>query len=356
MTRIPHVSRGSRKGLILLAVLAAVGCVSAYEAGDRLYRQGDVASALHVWGSVSPGDSEYERVAPRLKLVQDEWERQLKRYEKRARFYESQGRLAEAVLYYRLTLKLDPRRTRLLGLVQELVRTLERRVDEERHGLELAVPEGRLQDAALHARRLERLDPFDPATQIEIRQVRAAVGSEVLRNLEDGKQAFSRGDRRSARRSFERVLELDESQEAAHGYLAYIRRFKEIEADERVPPSPRTIPPEDILAEGHFQSGQRAERRGEPFAAIAEYQAVLDMDSEHEAARHRVAVLRKQLEPQIDELYATGNRHFQDEDLDNALRYWRRVLLIDPAHERTRENVDRAQRILSRLEEMKSED
>ena len=95
--------------------------------------------------------------------------------------------------------------------------------------------------------------------------------------------------------------------------------------------------------------------RGEPFAAIAEYQAVLDMDFEHEAARHRVSVLRKQLQPQIDELYSTGNRYFQDEDLDNALRYWRRVLLIDPEHERTSENVDRAQRILSRLEEMKGE-
>jgi hypothetical protein len=33
---------------------------------------------------------------------------------------------------------------------------------------------------------------------------------------------------------------------------------------------------------------------------------------------------------------------------------WRRVLLIDPGHQRTRENVERAERMLSRLEEIQT--
>jgi cytochrome c-type biogenesis protein CcmH/NrfG len=60
------------------------------------------------------------------------------------------------------------------------------------------------------------------------------------------------------------------------------------------------------------------------------------------------------LRPRVDELYALGKRYFQEEDLHNALRSWRRVLLIDPDDVRTREHIERAERMLSRLEEIQT--
>jgi hypothetical protein len=34
---------------------------------------------------------------------------------------------------------------------------------------------------------------------------------------------------------------------------------------------------------------------------------------------------------------------------------WQRLLLINPEHERTRENVERAERMLTRLEELRTD-
>jgi tetratricopeptide (TPR) repeat protein len=354
-----------------VVLAAAAACAGHYERGEKLYRQGDVPGAIAEWRAVQPGDRDFERTAPRLKAVDEEFRRLLRRYQKRAEFYRQQERLAEAVLYYRLALELEPNQPEVLALVQELVRQQERQVAETRAALEAALAENRLVDAGRHAERLGRLDPFDPAVQVDLRQVRAAVGAEVLRHLEVGKQAYGLGDRAGAERAFQHVLELQPGEETAMGYLAYIRRFEELEGQQAAqakgaqgqgaaqaasasPPAPSSVSAEDIVAEGHYRSAQQAEQAGDPLRAIQEYLAALRVSPKHAAARRRLASLRQELQPRVEELYETGKRYFQDEDLQNALKTWRQVLLIDPAHERTLENVERAERMLSRLEEIQT--
>jgi tetratricopeptide (TPR) repeat protein len=357
----------ARVGATLLC-LALSSCASKLERGEALYRQGDVRAALAAWRAIEPGESGYSRARARLEIVEAEVERSLRRWEKQAAFFENQGRLAEAVLYYRLTLKVDPDRDGTLERVQRLVRELARRAGEQRSKLQAALDGGRLVDASRHASELSRLDPFDPAIQIDLRQVQAAVGSEVMRNIEDGRRAYASGERERALASFRRVLDLDEANETAQGYLSYLQRLSELEqervsapglkpaapTDESFPPPPRTVSQEEIRAEGHYRSATRAEERGDPFRALAEYESALRLDPKHRAARRRLQALRTELVPRIEELYETGKRYFQEDDLRNALRVWRQVLLIDPRHERTRENVDRAERILSRIEELQT--
>ena len=50
--------------------------------------------------------------------------------------------------------------------------------------------QGKLPEAKQSAEKLQRLDPFDPGIQIEVRQVSAETGAQVLRSLEDGKRAY----------------------------------------------------------------------------------------------------------------------------------------------------------------------
>lgn len=346
--------------MLLLSLLA---CAQNYERGEKLYAEGDVAGALAVWRAIPESSSEYPRAHARLGTVEGELSSSLARYEKRAQFFEGEGRLAEAVLYYRLALKLDPDRPATLDRVQKLFRRLHDEEAAERKKLAAALAAGKLREANQSAEKLQRLDPFDPGIQIEVRQVSAETGEQVLRSLEDGKRAYSVGDRVGASAAFAHALELDPGNEAALGYLSYIKRYDEEMAAEsqrqtrsaaRGAPPPPTLSSQEILAEGHFRSGQQAEEAGDPYRALQEYIAALEIDPKHAAARRRLVSLRAELAPRLPVLYEQGKHYFQEEDLEKALASWRDALLIAPDDQRTKENVDRAERILSRLEEIQT--
>ena len=131
--------------------------------------------------------------------------------------------------------------------------------------------------------------------------MRAETGAQVLRFLEDGKRAYAVGDRAGARSAFEHVLELDSENEAALGYLSYLKRYDQDSAAEqqlaqahaeerRRPQTARVLPPpsvssEEILAEGRYRSGQQAEEAGDPYRAIRDYEEALRIDPKHAAAR-----------------------------------------------------------------------
>ena len=100
-------AKRARRGLLLAAGLLAA-CTTALERGEALYRQGDVVGALEVWRQVPEGSGQYPEVKVRLQAVESEFDRLRRRYEKRAAFFESEGRVAEAVLYYRLAHQIDP--------------------------------------------------------------------------------------------------------------------------------------------------------------------------------------------------------------------------------------------------------
>ena len=343
-----------RKALLSLALLSSASCATPLERGEGLYRQGDVRGALELWHSVPQTSPEYTRVRARLEVVESEFERMLLRYEKRAEFFEGDGRLAEAALYYRLAYTMDPDRVALLERVQQLVRRLNARAGEERAGLRAALAEGDLERALEHARLLETLDPFDPTVQLEIRRLRGVLGAETMAAISAGEAAYAAGNRPAAQGHFQRVLELDPSNETALGYLSYIRRFETLDARRGIPPPPSSISREEIIAEGHYRSARQEEQQGEPYKAIPEYEAALSVNPRHQGARRSLTALRSRLRPEVAGLYQMGKRYFQEEDLHNALRVWRRALSIDPTDQRTRENVERAERMLARLEEIQS--
>jgi tetratricopeptide (TPR) repeat protein len=348
--------------LAILAGLLAAGCASRLDTADELYRQGALREAVGVWRSVPEDSGERVRAQERLDVVEGELSRMLRRFEKQAAFFEAEGRLAEAVLYYRLALKLDAERGEALDRVQRLVRVLRTRSGQVRGEMLASLERGDLVAASRRADELLALNPLDPAVQIDVRQVQHAIGAEVLRNMEGGRRAYAAGDLGAARSAFEAVCALDADNEEALGYLSYIelsaRRAERRTAPAAKPVSaapPRVAPrSEELLAEGHFRQGQEAERRGDSFRAIEQYERALAADASHIGARRGLERLRRELAARVPELYAAGKRDFQDDDLHNALKKWNQVLLIQPDHPQATDNAERARRILERLEELQS--
>ena len=112
------------------------------------------------------------------------------------------------------------------------------------------------------------------------------------------------------------------------------------------------VSPREISAESHYRKGRRAELADRKFDALREYSRALDNSAHHLKARSALNRLRRELSPQIPGLYAEGRRFFREDDLQNALVSWERVLLIEPEHTQAAESAERARRILSRLEEI----
>lgn len=330
----------------------ALACASSYERGEELYRQGALGEALDTWRSVPAGGSEFVRAQERLAEVEPIVRRQTRRFEKRARGFERDGHLANAVLYYRMLLRIDPDRRDVLERVQRLFREQRELEDKELAAIRAALEDGRLGIAAQHARNLEKINPYDPAIQVEVRQVRAAAGEEIQKRQAALNAAIKSGKHRSARTSAQRVLAIDPEDAKAQGILDVLQTRKTL-SDRRKPlPDPAAATDPQLESLGLYRRGRALERQERPFVALDVYVEAVRRDPDNLAAQRRLRRLRNELRPRVEPLYERGKELFQDDDLQSALVAWQNVLRIDPEHERAKENADRARRILSRLEEI----
>jgi tetratricopeptide (TPR) repeat protein len=354
------------------AALAASACTTPLELGERRYRAGDSRGALEIWRDVRPDATYYPKVRRRIEAVESEFQQLVVRYEKRAVYYERQGRLAESILNYRLALEIEPENGATLAHVQDLARELAAKKRAAKEALREHLEGSQLAAASGDLARLRTLDPFDSELETTSRQVEDALRGQVEELIARGRRGFTSGDYRGSRRAFEQVLELDAQNESARGYLAYIDAIRAEEARRtvaRVEPAgvrdaarlPREETPlaqasdDEIRAEGQHQNALAADRAGDPYAAIRNDLRALELAPNHGEARRHLAELRARLEPEVAQLVATGRQHYQQEELHSALDAWRRALLIDPGNEEARAYVGRAEMLLQNLERLRSE-
>ena len=357
---MPRPCRPVLAAACLFGAALAAACTTPLELGERRYREGDQLAALEIWRGVPPSATYYPRVRRRIEAVEAEFQQLVVRYEKRAVYYEKQGRLAESILNYRLALQLEPDDEVTLDHVQELARTLSARKREAKSALRENLDAGHLADARGNLMALRTLDPFDSELESVSRQVDDALRVQVEDLLARGRRGFTSGNYGSARPSFEAVLALDGQNESARGYLAYIDaiRAEEGRADAALPRVETRLvraSDDEIRAEGYHQNALAADRSGDPYAAIRNDLRALELAPEHGGAGRHLAELRRRLSPDVARLIETGQGHYQQEELHSALDAWRRALLIDPANEEARAYVARAELLLQNLERLRSD-
>jgi len=343
-----------------LLALSWAGCGTPLATGERLYREGDRLAALETWRAIPEDDSGHEKAQERIAVVEEEFHQLVVRYKQRARYFEAKDRLAESIVNYRLALKLQPDDAETLAHVQDLARKIvsERRVLRAQYRADFEA--GHLARAGASLEQLRTLDPFDPALQAEERELREGLQESITQLLAVGRRGFSDGNYAAAERAFRSVLEVDQSNESARGYLSYIETIRRASRTAGGEPAafepPETFASDaEIRAEGFHQNALAAEASGDRFAAIGHDLQALNAFANHAGARRHLTEIRRQLTPQVDILIEEGRTHFRNEDLQSALDSWQRALLVDPGNQRARAYAARAVRQLENLERLRSE-
>jgi len=359
--------RARKRWLASACACSALACTTALERGEQVYQAGDRAEAIAVWEKIDSAELDYASAQGRIDAVAEERGQLIERYLQRGRYFEERGRLAEAVLDYRLALRIEPNDRTTLAHVQELSRRVAKGRAEGLALFRAAFARDDLAAARVHVSSLRVLDAFSPEVADCQRQLAEALATRIEASLARANDRLDAGRFREAESAFRAVLELDPQNVTARGNLAYIERLRTESApaanatpdptDPDVAPRPRvsTRPREfEIRAEGYFQNALGAEASGDPLQAIRYDLAAIDADASHAAARSHLAALRRALDAQVPGLLEAGRRHFQREDLQAALDQWELVLLIDPGNSEARDYSARAQKLLERLEEMRA--
>ena len=349
-----------KRALLLFLVAAAAGCTTPLAVGGRLYREGDRLGALETWRSIQENSYEYEASQQRIAVVEEEFNRLVKRYKQRARYFEAKERLAESILDYRLALKLQPDDADTLAHVQQLARMVTSRKAELKQQYEEAFGEGDLAAARKNMDQLRALDPYDPELQTDERKLYDELRLAVERELEDGEREFMLGNHTDAESHFGSVLALDPDNALAQGYISYNAEFLRdqeatVERSASFASEKRSASRADIRAEGLYQNARAEAELEHDYTAIDLYERALDANPKHQEARQELNKLRSRLSGRVDTLIEEGRKFYRDEDLSKALVQWNRALLVDPDNQRARAYVARAERQIQNLERLRSE-
>ncbi|MCU7906929.1 MAG: hypothetical protein KZQ76_14020 [Candidatus Thiodiazotropha sp. (ex Epidulcina cf. delphinae)] len=99
---------------------------------------------------------------------------------------------------------------------------------------------------------------------------------------------------------------------------------------------------------------RRFSERGQLRDARRVLKSVLKEAPSSEVAKRMLAEVNGRLEKYIDNLLSAGDRLYRDGEIESAKATWLAALALDPRDERVREKIQRAQRVLDNLENLRN--
>ena len=322
---------------------------------DRQYGR-----ALDALSRVDPKDPLYERLAQRrrdIKALAESYEQDTL---EQARKAVEGGDWAKALDLYDKALERLPESTVLRDGLAQLHKRQNARVEEER--LELLIHRGRwLQRALPIHQRIARILPRDDDAQEEL-EAKQQQAEEVGRRLgERGAAALADAEYGVAERTLPLAASLsdDEVVQDAHAKLkawhAEQAQKKEAErkrrlqeAEQRKEAKRRRV--ERLWKEYHQAFEDKAfVKARERLNALAEA-ASGDEDVAKQRKRLKAAV-----QAEVVRLFEQGVSLYSRGRFQEAVERWQRVLELEPEHRPAKESLQRAQRVLERVERLRTE-
>ncbi len=289
-------------------------------------------------------------------LIEDERRRQfLFNKDKGDEFYR-QYRLDSALTYYQRALAFDENNQQIIGTIaaiensRRVQREQEQLLRDRQYELNLMIQTYLDQAELFYAKAyypaaldmlelIFEIDPNHRAARELKAQVEKAMSSEVVDNLKAAREARARGDQLAAIEAYQRVLYLDPTNAEA------LRGKQDVATNLDI--ARHLNLGIDLFKAGHYEEARKhfqavlSANRNEPVAQ--EY-----IDRIENALAHPPTLEQIQEDGPIWQYYLEGLRHMRNQEYDEAIKAWQKVLEAYPGNENTLNNIEQARlRLLS---------
>jgi hypothetical protein len=103
-----------------------------------------------------------------------------------------------------------------------------------------------------------------------------------------------------------------------------------------------------------LEEAQRLSEAGQLTEAKRVLKVILKEDPRNDNAKKMLRRVQNRLKTYIENLLAAGDRLYREGEIEGAKATWRAALSLDPQEQRAREKIDRAQRVLDNLENLRN--
>ena len=314
--------------------------------------------ALDALSGIDPKDPEYSKLAAKRRQV----ESLAKTYEKEVVAQAAEdiekGNWARALDAYDTALEGMPNSTYLKDGLAELHSKQSSLVAAQR--LDLTVARARFLERALPIfERIARIDPRDRDAREALQEHRESIKETAQYLARTGTAAFEAAEYEVAERTLPLAASLSDDKMIQGAYTEFkewreARERKRRIAHERY--LKRTKAREE-MAQRHFDELMKEYRRNYDDRRYQNARKILSK-LEHTAIHQSdVEKERKQLETAIDieveRLFEVGVTHYSRGEFEKAVQLWERVIDLRPDYRPAVDNLDRAERVLERLDQLR---
>ncbi len=146
----------------------------------------------------------------------------------------------------------------------------------------------------------------------------------ILALFEQGVRSYVRSDFQTAIEFFKKALGKAEENSYLNAYLQKSSQMLEQQIAE------------------FYQDGWKAQQAGELLSAQKEYTKVLRLSPGHPEVVKQLAELKTKIQQETEKFYNEGKQYFDQNDMDQAIRIWNKILEIEPTNDRAIKKIEEA--------------
>lgn len=146
----------------------------------------------------------------------------------------------------------------------------------------------------------------------------------ILNLFEQGVRSYVRSDFQTAIEFFKKALSKADGNSYLSAYLQKSNQMLEQQINEM------------------YQEAWNAHQAGDLATAQREYTKILRLSPGHPEVVRQLAVLKTSILQAVEKLYAEGKQFFDQNDMDQAIRVWEKIVEIDPSNERAPKKIEEA--------------